>query len=182
MSVTSHAQGSGKNQAFRETRNICLWANLHCSSAGSGVCRTLCVIRVVSSLGLTLNPMQGNTHMQDNTTPTPPPTAPGSLHGCLNKPDPCNDAGGSQAPPRPMSLLQKVAQDAKRRTLTASQGGLGLARELSQAHANAPAGALHSAKPPVHQELLPARSSGGYCMVHADFIIFTIPASVIFTV
>ena len=62
-------------------------------------------------------------------------------------------------PPRPMSLLQKVAQDAKRRTMTASQGALGLARELSQAHTNAPAGALHS-KPLVPSASLPARSSG----------------------
>lgn len=82
-------------------------------------------------------------------------------------------------PPRPMSLLQKVAQDAKRRTLTASQGGLGLARELSQAHGNAPAGALHSTKPPVHQELLPTRSSGGYCMVHADSTVFIALQSVV---
>lgn len=70
-----------------------------------------------------------------------------------------------------MSLLQKVAQDAKRRTLTASQGGMSLARELSQAHGNAPAGALQAAKPPVPSEPLRARSTGefGWCMpVHAD--------------
>ena len=61
--------------------------------------------------------------------------------------------GGSQAPGRPMSLLQKVAQDAKRRTLTASQGGgLGLAWELSQAHSNAPAGALQPMRPPLPPE------------------------------
>ena len=69
-----------------------------------------------------------------------------------------------------MSLLQKVAQDAKRRTLTASQGGLGLARELSQAHGNAPAGVLNSTKPPMPSEQLHARSSGtfAWCMlVHA---------------
>lgn len=84
-------------------------------------------------------------------------------------------------PPRPMSLLQKVAQDAKRRTLTASQGGLGLARELSQAHGNASAGALPPTKPPVHQDLLPARSSGGFCLVSADpHIIITTSESVVF--
>ena len=72
-----------------------------------------------------------------------------------------------------MSLLQKVAQDAKRRTLTASQGGLGLARELSQAHGNAPAGALHSTKPPVPPQLPPARSSGDLsCSMLAHTLIF----------
>ena len=54
--------------------------------------------------------------------------------------------GSSQVPPRPLSLLQKVAQDAKRRTLTSSQGGLGLARELSQAHSIPPAGVLQPPK------------------------------------
>lgn len=72
------------------------------------------------------------------------------------------NAGGSQGgpPPRPMSLLQKVAQDAKRRTLTASQGGgLGLARELSQSHGNAP-GLLQALKPPVPFEPPNGRSTG----------------------
>lgn len=91
------------------------------------------------------------------------PSTSVSVRDCLNKPAQCDDAGGSQMPPRPMSLLQKVAQDAKRRTLTASQGGLGLARELSQAHSNAPAGALPSTKPSVPPEVLPARSSGDLC-------------------
>ncbi|KAL3155606.1 hypothetical protein ABBQ38_010860 [Trebouxia sp. C0009 RCD-2024] len=80
--------------------------------------------------------------------------------GAVDVPPRRGPAGGSQGPPRPMSLLQKVAQDAKRRTLTASQGGMSLARELSQAHGNAPAGALQAAKPPVPSEPLRARSTG----------------------
>ena len=71
------------------------------------------------------------------------------------------DAGSSQVPPMPKSLLQKLAQDAKRRTLACSQGGQGLARDLSQAHSNAPAGALPSSfSAPLPPEAPTALSAG----------------------
>ncbi len=41
-----------------------------------------------------------------------------------------------------MSLLQRVAQNAKRKTMRGSQGGLALARELSQTHSIPPAGVV----------------------------------------
>lgn len=51
-------------------------------------------------------------------------------------------AGAGQAPSKPLSLLQRVAQDAKRNARGSAPGSVALARELSQAHSIPPAGVL----------------------------------------
>ena len=73
------------------------------------------------------------------------------------------NAGASQASSKPMSLLQKVAQDAKRRTAGGSQGGLALARELSQTLSIPPAGVLPPPKfqSSTAQSVQPAPSTSG---------------------
>ncbi len=72
-------------------------------------------------------------------------------------------AGAGQAPSKPLSLLQRVAQDAKRKTRGGSPGGLALARELNQAHSIPPAGVLPPPKfqSSTAQPAQPASSASG---------------------
>ena len=71
--------------------------------------------------------------------------------------------GAGQAPSKPLSLLQRVAQDAKRKSRGGSTGGAALARELNQAHSINPAGVLPPPKfqSSTAQPTQPASSASG---------------------
>ncbi len=73
-------------------------------------------------------------------------------------------AGAGLAPSKPLSLLQRVAQDAKRSARGGSPGGVALARELNQAHSIAPAGVLPPPKfqSSTAQPAQPASSASGW--------------------
>ena len=71
--------------------------------------------------------------------------------------------GAGQAPSKPLSLLQRVAQDAKRNARGGAPGGVALARELSQAHSIPPPGVLPPPKfqSSTAQPAQPASSASG---------------------
>ncbi|DBA89074.1 hypothetical protein WJX77_001689 [Trebouxia sp. C0004] len=89
--------------------------------------------------------------------------------GAVDLPSRQRPPGAGQAPSKPLSLLQRVAQDAKRKSRGDSPGGQALARELNQAHSIPPAGVLPPPKfqSSTAQPAQPASSASGMSLLDA---------------
>ncbi|KAL0048805.1 hypothetical protein WJX82_011551 [Trebouxia sp. C0006] len=89
--------------------------------------------------------------------------------GAVDLPPRQRPPGAGQAPSKPLSLLQRVAQDAKRNARGGAPGGVALARELSQAHSIPPPGVLPPPKfqSSTAQPAQPASSASGMSLLDA---------------